>query len=101
MMGKEEYSIHLLNGVLKSREVAIRELPTMGKNHIRHLESIENWYASIINWIKHNPPNYYVKCLEIEEDSYSKIKNISYCYHIKGAAVCEPIIRLHIDMSTN
>lgn len=100
-MKKDKYTEHLLNSVHKSREIAIRELPTMGVNQIKHLESIENWYTSVIDRIRHDPPNYYVKILEIDEDSYSEIKNLSYCYHIKGAVVCEPTIRLHIDMSTN
>jgi len=100
-MEKEEYTAHLLNGVFRSREVAIRELSTMGENQIENLHLIESWYASIINWIKRNPPNYFVKYLEIQEGALSEIKNISYCYHAKDSVIGETVLRLYCDMSIN
>ncbi len=96
-MKKDKYTEHLLNSVLKSREISIRELSTMGENQIEHLESIENWYTSVMNWIRHNPPNYYVKYIEITEDKSSKISAINYVYFRRNEIVSAASIKVLID----
>ena len=96
-MKKEKYTQHLLNSVLQSREVAVREIKTLGVDIEQELVRIDNWFSLIEKWIKNNAPNYFVKYIEITEDSASKIAAINYVYFRRNEIVSAASIKVLID----
>lgn len=79
----QRYLEHLINSIEKKRKVSIKEFHKTDLNRNEIIESVNCWYENIVKEVKNTPPTYYVRTIEIAEDSKGKIKSISYIYFEK------------------
>ena len=60
-----------------------KELKQKGKSDIYpedYIEKTRKWYKQIFDFVEMNPPNDFVKSINIFQDSIQNIKNIEYNY---------------------
>ena len=77
---KDEYMQHLLLSIEKNREVI--ELQ-MGKSDIEppdYAEKVGKWNEDLINIVRENEPEYFVKSVNIYENGLFDIEHIEYIY---------------------
>ena len=71
---------HLLESIEKKRLLSIREFPKTDLNRNTDLEDVTAWYSQLATLVRSNPPNRYVRCLQIFEDEQGRIRKVDYDY---------------------
>lgn len=97
-MNGTKYTEHLINSISQSKQIAINEVSSLGLNEETGQEKISQWYDKIINWVTDNPPQFYVKYLEIMENTDSAIQKINYLYFSDAENVSGSAIKIISDL---
>lgn len=69
-----------MNCINNSRDVALKELPYLDSQEKDFKKEMDKWYDIICEWVSKNPPTFFVKYLEINENHNSNITSVNYVY---------------------
>ena len=79
-----DYLHHLLVSLGKQKDIIMSQL---GKTDIEppdYVEKIETWFTNLSKLIYEKPPEYYVKGINIYQNSLCAISYINYKYYVEG-----------------
>ena len=71
---------HLLESIEKKRLLSIQEFSKTDLNRNTDLEDVTAWYSQLATLVRSNPPNRYVRCMQIFEDEQGRIRKVDYVY---------------------
>ncbi len=85
-MSSVAYVNHLIDKLLNHK---LNVLQQQGKSDIEppdYSEKTEMWYEQIIEWVNNNPPQAFVKSIDVFQNDNQKICKIKYSYsgELKG-----------------
>lgn len=91
-MSGEVYLNNLINNLLVHKQNVLRQ---QGKSDIEppdYIEKTEMWYADFLEWVNNNPPQNYVRAINVRQDASQHIQQIEYAY-------CEGKVPTHIAIN--
>lgn len=91
-MSGEVYLNNLINNLLVHKQNVLLQ---QGKSDIEppdYIEKTETWYMNLLQWVNNNPPQNYVRAMNIVQDASQVIQKIKYAY-------CEGDVPTHIAIN--
>ena len=75
-----EYLNYLFELLEKNKQNVLRQEGKSDIENPSYVEQVEIWYGQIKEYISENHPQYYVKSIDVFQDSQQIIKEINYNY---------------------
>ena len=79
-MSVNEYINQIYTSLAEHKANALRQYGKSDLDSLDYKENAEEWYSQIIDLVNNNPPEYYVKSINIYQDSSQHVERISYDY---------------------
>ena len=79
-MSDKKYLNHLMSTLDEHKRNVLKQAGRSDIETSDYQQEFEKWYMQIIDYINKNPPEYYVKSINIIQDSCQIIKSINYNY---------------------
>lgn len=92
------YLDHLVSCINSSFEVAKKESSLLPEHERYDVKDISEWYKYVLEWIEKNPPEYYVKYIEVTENFNANITSIHYIYFDRTESVSEAAIKVTSEL---
>lgn len=79
-MSDKKYLSHLMSTLDEHKRKVLKQEGGSDIESFDYHQKFEKWYMQIIDYINKNPPEYYVKSINVTQDSGQLIKSINYNY---------------------
>lgn len=90
----QSYLDHLLSCINSSIEVAEKESSLLPAHESYGEKEMREWYNDILKWIYRNPPEFFVKYLEVIENYRADIVRVKYIYFDSDEMISEASIKV-------
>lgn len=80
-METKEYLEQVYDSLAEHRINALNQCGKSDLDPPDYKKRVEEWYESLLSWVNNNPPEYYVKSINIYKNNSQEIKKIFYEYY--------------------
>ena len=92
---QNSYKNRLLEYLHDQNEKSLCELCETNPNMICAPEDMKEWYQSLLSCVRAKPPEYWVRCLHIEENYQGNITGIWYDYYADASMTEDISVMIH------